>query len=71
MAQFVANRCHTPDAIQVWECIEANGKDLSEEVRKLNIGDFLNWKDHDSFERAFERLLRDLRTEESTVGKGP
>lgn len=26
-----------------------------------NVGDFTNWKDHDSYLKAFDRLLRDLR----------
>jgi hypothetical protein len=29
-----------------------------------NVGDFTRWKDHDSYQKAFERLLRDLKTEE-------
>ena len=29
--------------------------------RKRHIGDFTNWKDHDSFQKGFERLLRDLK----------
>jgi len=33
--------------------------------RSRNIGEFLRWKDHDSYRRAFERLLRDLKAEES------
>jgi hypothetical protein len=28
-----------------------------------NIGDFTRWKEHDAYNRAFERLLRDLRVE--------
>lgn len=28
-----------------------------------NIGDFTSWKDHDSYQQAFERLLRDLKAE--------
>jgi len=28
--------------------------------RRRHIGDFRNWKDHDAFKKAFERLLRDL-----------
>ena len=31
------------------------------------IPDFSNWKDHDSFEMAFARLLRDLKSDESTA----
>jgi hypothetical protein len=26
-----------------------------------NVGDFTNWKDHDSYQKAFDRLLRDLK----------
>jgi len=29
-----------------------------------NIGDFRKWKQHDSYQKAFDRLLRDLRAEE-------
>jgi uncharacterized protein YjbI with pentapeptide repeats len=29
-----------------------------------NLGDFTRWKDHDSYQKAFERLLRDLRAGE-------
>ena len=28
--------------------------------RTRQIGDFSRWKDHDSYQKAFERLLRDL-----------
>jgi hypothetical protein len=30
-----------------------------------NIGDFSGWKDHHSYQRSFERLMRDLRVETS------
>ena len=34
------------------------------EIRRTrHIGDFRNWKDHDSFQQAFERLLRDLKSD--------
>jgi hypothetical protein len=29
-----------------------------------HIGDFSNWKDHDSYQGALDRLLRDLKAEE-------
>lgn len=58
--------------IRKWKRFDADtGKDLGVEIREYFIPDFSNWKDHDSFEKAFERLLRDLKSEESTVGKGP
>jgi len=31
--------------------------------RTRNIGDFKKWKDHDSYRKAFDRLLRDLKAE--------
>jgi hypothetical protein len=31
--------------------------------RTRNIGDFTNWKSHDDYEKAFSRLLRDLKAE--------
>ena len=31
--------------------------------RSRHIGDFPNWEDHDSYQKAFERLLRDLKAE--------
>jgi uncharacterized protein YjbI with pentapeptide repeats len=32
--------------------------------RTRHIGDFCGWKDHDAYQRAFDRLLRDLRASE-------
>ena len=29
------------------------------------IGDFTRWKDHDAYQKALDRLLRDLRVEKS------
>ena len=45
-----------------WQCVEADsGIDLAIEVRRYFISDFSNWKDRNSFEIAFSRLLRDLK----------
>jgi uncharacterized protein YjbI with pentapeptide repeats len=53
------------DIIRNWECFDADsGKDLGVEIREYFIPDFSNWKDHDEFEEAFKRLLRDLRVVE-------
>ncbi len=55
------------DTIKKWRCFDADtGKDLAVEVREYFIPDFSNWKDHDSFEAAFDRLLRDLKAEEKS-----
>jgi uncharacterized protein YjbI with pentapeptide repeats len=54
------------ETLQAWECFDADtGEDLASEVRQYFIPDFSNWKDHDAFEKAFDRLLRDLRDEEN------
>jgi hypothetical protein len=31
--------------------------------RTRHIGDFTDWKDHDAYQKAFDRLLRDLKAE--------
>ena len=49
------------EAIHKWKCFDADiGEDLGVEIREYFIPDFSNWKDHDSFETAFARLLKDL-----------
>jgi uncharacterized protein YjbI with pentapeptide repeats len=54
------------DTLRRWECVDADfGKDLANEVRQYFIPDFSNWKNHDDFEPAFAKLLRDLRASES------
>src|SRR4029078_1176411 len=54
------------ETIREWECFDADsGKDLAIEVREYFIPDFSNWKDHDSFEASFKRLLADLRAAEA------
>jgi hypothetical protein len=35
--------------------------------RTRHIGDFRNWKDHDSYKKAFDRLLRDLKAEDKAA----
>ena len=32
--------------------------------RTRHIGDFCGWKDHDTYQKSFDRLLRDLRASE-------
>ncbi|HEX8734684.1 MAG TPA: toll/interleukin-1 receptor domain-containing protein, partial [Pyrinomonadaceae bacterium] len=53
------------DAIKKWKCFDSDiGKDLAVELREYYIPDFSDWKNHDSFEKGFARLLQDLRAEE-------
>lgn len=41
--------------------------DLAVELREYFIPDFSNWKNHDAFETAFARLLKDLKADTSGV----
>jgi hypothetical protein len=60
-------------ALQNWESFDIETEtDLARDVREYHIPDFSNWKDHDAFELAFARLLRDLRaTNEPPVAVQP
>jgi hypothetical protein len=60
-------------ALKRWESFYADlAEDVAEEVREYFIPDFSNWKDHDTFEAEFDRLLRALKAAESTgEGVGP
>ena len=49
-----------------WEYIDSSGKDLAEEIRQYFIPDFSKWKDHDSYQKALQRLVADLKA----VGSG-
>jgi hypothetical protein len=52
------------DKIKEWKAFDADtGKDSAREIREYFIPDFSNWKDHDSYQAAFQRLLRDLKAE--------
>ena len=38
--------------------------------RTRHIGDFTLWKDHDAYQQAFQRLLRDLKAEAGSAKVG-
>ena len=57
-------------AIKEWAAFDSDsGKDIAKIVREYHIPDFSKWKDHDSFEAAFARLLEDLKDDKSTGAK--
>jgi hypothetical protein len=37
--------------------------------RTRHIGDFSHWKDHDPYQKAFERLLRDLKSQSKAAAE--
>src|SRR5262245_28881467 len=40
--------------------------------RQRHIGDFTQWKEHDAYQKAFDRLLRDLKAaDRQPEGSGP
>jgi hypothetical protein len=54
------------EEIRKWKAFDADGgKDMAREVREYFIPDFSNWKDHDSYQKTFDRLLRGLKAEEA------
>jgi TIR domain/Pentapeptide repeats (8 copies) len=54
------------EAIKQWKLFDADiGIDSAREIREYFIPDFSNWKDHDSYQTAFQRLVSDLKAEAS------
>jgi hypothetical protein len=54
------------EVLRDWECFDGDtGKDSAREIREFFIPDFSNWKDHDSYRTAFQRLVSDLKAEAS------
>jgi TIR domain len=50
--------------IQEWQCFDADtGKDSAREIREYFIPNFSNWKNYDSYQKEFGRLLWDLKPE--------
>lgn len=53
------------EAVQRWEYFDADiGKDSAREIREYFIPDFSSWKDHNSYQVALQRLLKDLKAGE-------
>ena len=50
--------------VRLDEAVMETDKAWATEIRRTrHIGDFSRWKDHDAYQQAFERLLRDLKAE--------
>jgi uncharacterized protein YjbI with pentapeptide repeats len=49
--------------LQQWEYWDGDlAKDLAAEIREYLIPDFSNWKNHDAYKKAFDKLLKDLQS---------
>lgn len=50
-----------------WECFDADtGKDSAREIREYFIPNFSNCKNHDAYQAAFQRPLKDLKAGEGS-----
>jgi len=50
------------ETLRDWECFDADtGKDSAREIREYFIPDFSKWKNHNSYQEAFNRLVADLK----------
>jgi TIR domain/Pentapeptide repeats (8 copies) len=53
--------------IRIDDAVMETDKAWAASIRRTrHIGDFSTWKDHDSYQQAFQRLLRDLKAESKT-----
>ncbi len=63
------------ERIRAWKLFDADtGIDSAREIREYFVPDFSNWKDHDTYARAFEQLVRDLKAgagKKASVESGP
>lgn len=55
-------------SIRDWECFDADtGKDVAVEIREYYIPDFSNWNDNQAYQRVFDELITDLKTEDRRI----
>jgi hypothetical protein len=56
--------------IREWKNMDVDtGKNSARQIQVYFVPDFSNRKDHDSYQTAFERLVRDLKAAEPGEGK--
>jgi TIR domain/Pentapeptide repeats (8 copies) len=55
--------------VRVDDAVESASSTWARELREdRSIGDFTRWRNHDAYQRTFERVLRDLRVEDTAPG---
>jgi hypothetical protein len=60
------------EMLRDWECFDADTrKDSAREIREYFIPDFGKWKDHGSYQKAFNRLLKDLEAADRATKDTP
>jgi hypothetical protein len=56
--------------IQLDNAVMGTGEAWAADIgRRRHIGDFSEWKNHDSYQKGFARLLRDLKAEDKADKK--
>ncbi|MEO8593834.1 MAG: toll/interleukin-1 receptor domain-containing protein [Candidatus Solibacter sp.] len=57
------------DRIKEWKLFDADtGIDSAREIREYFVPDFSNWKDHGAYQRVFDKMVRDLKTQPEPKG---
>jgi hypothetical protein len=54
--------------IRIDDAVMESDHPWARKLRSRNIGDFTGWKDHDRFRKAFDRLIRDLKADQTIKG---
>ena len=68
LAKERKEKCAVLFPVRVDKAVFESPFDWATEIRhERNIGDFTGWKNHDDYEKAFARLLRDLKAEAQKV----
>ncbi len=55
--------------IRLDDAVERADEAWAREIKQRHIGEFADWKNHDSYQKAFDKLLRDLK-DEAAKGAG-
>ena len=52
--------------VRIDDSFKRTRKAWASDIRRMrNVGDFCGWKDHDTYQQAFERLMRDLKAKKA------
>ena len=54
--------------VRLDDTVFATGESWAAKARQRHIGDFCQWKQHDAYKKAFDRLLRDLKNAGNSEG---
>jgi hypothetical protein len=56
------------DDLRAWEQFDADlGEDAAKEIREFYLPDFSEWKRHDAYQPAFERLVTALKSDHDAL----